>query len=226
MLSTMPDIAAFDFDGTLTDGGSVFTFLSAVAGRRAVAAASASLSPALARAALAGGAAADDTKERLFRRVLAGVEADRLEAVSRRFAEEHLTGHLRHDVHARYLWHQRRGDHLVIVSASPEAYIAHAGRILGAEHVVATRLAVEDGRLTGGYEGRNCRGEEKLRRLEAWTDTLDEPGARLWAYGNSRGDLRMLGAADVGVNVGRLGALGRLRDYPGIAAAQESTAAG
>ena len=37
MLSTMPDIAAFDFDGTLTDGGSVFTFLSAVAGRRAVA---------------------------------------------------------------------------------------------------------------------------------------------------------------------------------------------
>jgi len=222
----MPDIAAFDFDGTLTDGGSVFAFLSAVAGRRAVTAASAALSPALARAALAGGTVADDTKERLFRRVLAGVSADRLETVGRHFAEGHLTAHLRHDVHARFLWHQRRGDHLVIVSASPEAYIAHAGRILGAEHVVATRLEVVDGVLTGGYEGRNCRGEEKLRRLEAWTGTFDAPDARLWAYGNSRGDLRMLGAADVGVNVGRLGGLGRLRGYPGLDATREVAPAG
>jgi len=38
----------------------------------------------------------------------------------------------------------------------------------------------------------------------------------LWAYGNSRGDLRMLRAADTGVNVGKLGALGRLRDFPGL----------
>jgi phosphatidylglycerophosphatase C len=216
MLSTMPDTAAFDFDGTLTEGGSVFAFLSAVAGRRAVTAASASLSPALVRAAVSGGTAADRAKEQLFRRVLAGVEVDRLDEVGRRFAEDHLTGHLRHDVHARFLWHQRRGDRLVIVSASPEAYLAHAGRILGADHVVATRLAVEDGRLTGGYEGRNCRGEEKLRRLEEWTAGLDGPPGRLWAYGNSRGDLRMLGAADVGVNVGRLGAVGRLRAYPGL----------
>ena len=30
----MTDVAAFDFDGTLTDGGSVFGFLAAVVGRR------------------------------------------------------------------------------------------------------------------------------------------------------------------------------------------------
>ena len=41
-------------------------------------------------------------------------------------------------------------------------------------------------------------------------------GASLWAYGNSRGDLRMLRAADTGVNVGRLGRLGRLRDFKGL----------
>ena len=38
----------------------------------------------------------------------------------------------------------------------------------------------------------------------------------LWAYGNSRGDLRMLGAADVGVNVGRLGRFGRLRAFSSL----------
>jgi phosphatidylglycerophosphatase C len=216
----MPDLAAFDLDGTLTEGGSVFAFLVAVAGRRAVTRASASLSPALARAAVAGGTVADDTKQRLFRRVLAGVEVDRLEAVARQFAEDHLRDHLRDDVHRRFGWHRDRGDRLVIVSASPEAYVAPIGRLLGADHAVATRLAVEDGRLTGGYEGRNCRGEEKLLRLRAWRDGLEDPGTRLWAYGNSRGDLRMLGAADVGVNVGRLGALGRLRAYPGLAASQ------
>jgi phosphatidylglycerophosphatase C len=212
----MADLAAFDFDGTLTDGGSVFAFLSAVAGRGPVTSASAALSPRLARAALAGGTVADDTKERLFRRVLAGVEATRLEEVGRRFAEEHLRDHLRPEVHERFRWHRDRGDRLVIVSASPEAYLGHAGELLGADHVVATRLAVEGGRLTGGYDGRNCRGEEKLLRLREWMADLDEPPGRLWAYGNSRGDLRMLAAADVGVNVGRLGAVGRLRAYPNL----------
>jgi hypothetical protein len=36
----------------------------------------------------------------------------------------------------------------------------------------------------------------------------------LWAYGNSRGDLRLLNAADHGVDAGLLGPLGRLRRFP------------
>jgi phosphatidylglycerophosphatase C len=138
--------------------------------------------------------------------------------VSREFAKAHLARHLRVDVHQRLRLHQRRGDHTVIVSASPEPYIAEAARLLGADQALATRLASRDGRLTGRYDGKNCRGEEKLRRLREWTSGMDEPPARLWVYGNSRGDLRMMRAADVGVNVGRLGTFGRLRDFPGLAA--------
>jgi phosphatidylglycerophosphatase C len=214
----MPDIAAFDFDGTLTTGGSVFGFLSAITDRRKVAAAGASLLPQLAHAAIAGGEVADRTKERLFEMVLAGIEVSRFEAVSIEFAQRHLAGHLRPDVHQRLRWHQGRGDHTVIVSASPESYVAEAARRLGAEQALATRLATLDHRLTGRYDGKNCRGEEKLRRLLEWTGELDEPSARLWVYGNSRGDLRMMRAADVGVNVGRLGRFGRLRDFPSLAA--------
>ena len=40
----------------------------------------------------------------------------------------------------------------------------------------------------------------------------------LWAYGNSRGDLRLLQAADHGVDAGRLGRYGRLARYPRLAA--------
>jgi len=210
----VPDVAAFDFDGTLTEGGSVLDFLTAVSGRARVLTATGALAPGLARGALAGGTVADETKEQLLERILAGEEASRVEEVAERFARHHLARHLRRDVRERFDRHRQRGDRVVIVSASPEVYVRVAGQLLGAHGVVATRLAVDGhGRLTGRYHGANCRGQEKLRRLRAWMEEDGTTPERLWAYGNSRGDLRMLDAADVGVNVGRLGRLGRLRAF-------------
>ena len=58
----MADLAAFDFDGTLTHGGSVIGFLSALVGRRTVQAATLALAPRLAAAALVGGGAADEAE--------------------------------------------------------------------------------------------------------------------------------------------------------------------
>ncbi len=215
----MTDVAAFDFDGTLTNGGSVFAFLVAVRDRRAVVDAALGLSPRLLHAAVAGGSVADRNKEELFERVLAGVSVEHLRSVSAAFAREHLARHLRDDVRRRFDWHRTRGDRVVIVSASPECYVGPAGAQLGADAVIATRLEVgPNGALTGRYDGKNCRGEEKLRRLRAWIGE-EEPAGRLWAYGNSRGDLKMLSAAEVGVNVGRLGRFGQLRRFGGLAAA-------
>jgi phosphatidylglycerophosphatase C len=215
----MPDVAAFDFDGTLTEGGSVFGFLSALRGSTVVASAALTLSLRLVHAALAGGTVADQTKEILFEKVLAGVDLGRAEKVGVEFARHHLDRHLRPAVQRRFDWHRQRGDRVVIVSASPELYVGPAGERLGADGVIATRLAVGDeGMLTGRYEGANCRGDEKLHRLRQWIDRSGGPPDRLWAYGNSRGDLTMLGAADVGVNVGKLGPVGRLRTFPGLAA--------
>ncbi len=222
----MADVAAFDFDGTLTTGGSVLPFLAAVTSRRRVAAATARLAPRLVAAAVAGGAAADSAKERLFEQVLAGVPATRAGAVGAEFARRHLERRLRPEVVARLEWHRDRGDRVVVVSASPEAYVGPAARLLGADGVLATRLADRDGRLTGRYEGGNCRGEEKLRRLREWIVETGDPPGLLWAYGNSRGDLRLLSAADVGVNLGRLGRLGRLRAFPSLSALAAGGAGG
>ena len=213
----MTDVAAFDFDGTLTNGGSVFDFLTAVAGRKVVTRATTELAPRLARAALAGGTVADETKQELFTRVLAGVDAAYLHPVGEEFAVSHMAAHVRPEVRRRLDWHRGRGDRVVVVSASPQAYIGPASERLAADAAIATLLEVDDaGRITGRYQGGNCRGEEKIRRLRLWTAEAGLDGARLWAYGNSRGDLRMLQAADTGVNVGRLGRLGRLRDFKGL----------
>ncbi len=214
---SVTDIATFDFDGTLLNGGSIFPFLEAVAGRPAVYGALATLLPDVAVAAVASGEKADRTKERLFVRVLAGVEAARLADVSDDFARRHLARRLRADVKRRFDWHRTRGDRVFVVSASPECYVAAAATRLGADSAAGTRLEVDgSGMLTGRYDGANCRGAEKLRRIDDWVEATGgrRQGDRLWAYGNSRGDLRMLGAADIGVNVGRLGPIGRLRDFP------------
>ena len=213
----MPDVAAFDFDGTLTERGSVFGYLSALRGPAVLMPAALALAPRLLHAAVAGGRVADLVKEDLFERVLAGVALERAEEVGAQFVDRHLDRHLRPAVRRRFDWHRDRGDKVVIVSASPEVYVKVAGERLGADGVVATRLAVNpEGALTGRYEGANCRGSEKIIRLRQWIDDSGGLGGRLWAYGNSRGDLTMLGAADIGVNVGRLGRLGQLRSFPGL----------
>jgi phosphatidylglycerophosphatase C len=211
------DVAAFDFDGTLTRGGSVFEFLAAVAGRPAVLGAAAALAPRLAHAALVGGTVADDTKETLFERVLGGVDAALVERVAAEFASRHLAAHVRPEVRRRLDWHRGRGDKVVVVSASPDAYVRMAAERLAADGAIATLLEVDGaGRLTGRYQGANCRGEEKIRRLRLWMADADMGYAALWAYGNSRGDLRMLRAANTGVNVGRLGRFGALRGFAGL----------
>ncbi len=145
---------------------------------------------------------------------------DDVDPRSRAFATRHLSRHLRADTQRRLEWHRRQGHHTVIVSASPECYVEPAGEELGVDGVVATRLAVGGGGLlTGGYEGKNCRGAEKYARLVVHlraNGLLSGNGEQpvLWAYGNSRGDLRLLNAADHGVDAGKLGPLGRLRRFP------------
>ncbi len=218
--SSVKTVAAFDFDGTLTNGGSVFPFLVDLCGLLPVLRATASLSPQLFRSAIQGGTASDEVKEKLFVRLFRGMPVEKLERKAESFANKHLAKHLRADTRRRLEWHQRQGHYTVIVSASPECYIIPAGHELGVDGVVATRLAVGGGGLlTGGYEGKNCRGSEKYSRLTGHlrASGLFDNGTdqvELWAYGNSRGDLRMLGAADHGVDAGQLGPLGRLRKFP------------
>jgi len=228
-----PTVAAFDFDGTLTDSGSVFPFLVHVRGVWPVLRAVTRLSPPLLRAAVVGGSAADHVKERLFHRLLGGLAVEEVDRRSVVFAHLHLERHLRQDTRRRLEWHRRQGHYTVIVSASPECYVSPSGEELGVDGVVATRLAVGGGGLlTGGYEGKNCRGAEKYARLivhlraQGLLSNNGRVQPVLWAYGNSRGDLRLLNAADHGVDASRLGPLGRLRRFPRLSAVMASAASG
>ncbi|MGH9045331.1 MAG: HAD-IB family hydrolase [Acidimicrobiales bacterium] len=222
-----PTVAAFDFDGTITRGGSTLPFLIFVRGLLPVLGALVSTLPQLLRAAAFSGAAADTYKEDLFVRLLGGMTGAELGAKGRAFASHHLRKRLRPEVRRRMEWHRDEGHQVVVVSASAEHYVVPAAEMLGAHGALATRLAVDAaGIVSGRFEGKNCRGAEKYARVVGWLRSnglagAGRPQAVLWAYGNSRGDAWLLGAADHPIDAGKLGALGALRRFPRLGASTD-----
>jgi HAD superfamily hydrolase (TIGR01490 family) len=211
-----PVVAAFDLDGTLTEGGSVFPWLKAIAGRGRTWRAAVSLTVPLAIGAIRSSQWADNAKERLFLKLLAGLDEQVVMAESRTFARAHLDGEGRALLLTRLAWHRDQGHDVVIVSASPQVYVDVMTELLGANGGLGTRLAVDPrGRLTGGYLGKNCRGSEKLRGLDEWIAQRHyATPPDIFAYGNSRGDRRMLSGSMHPFNVGKLGRVGSLRRFP------------
>lgn len=201
---TPTGIAAFDVDGTLTQSDCVVPFLRQTAGTR-------SLSTRLLRDPL-GVARAAARRDRDALKIAATaaafsgiVEADLVEP-ARVFAERVHRRNLRPDTVARLEAHRDAGDTVVLVSASFEVYLQPLAELLGAHHVISTRLEVDgEGRYTGRLEGLNCRGPEKVRRLHEWLDTDHggRPAVHVTAYGDSAGDRELLADADVAHWVGR-----------------------
>lgn len=201
-MTTAPrTVAAFDFDGTLTRRETLMPYLLRAVGRERTLRALAATSPLLARAALQGGPHRDIAKAFLLERLLAGRLLEPLAAEAEAYAELVVARQLRRAMRERLEWHRQQGHEVVIVSASPELYVAPVGRRLAVDAVLATRLEVgPDGRLTGRLLGINCRGPEKVARLREWQG--GEPVVA-FAYGDSAGDREMLALAETGVRLRR-----------------------
>lgn len=185
-------VVAFDFDGTLTVRDSYTAFLLWRAGRWRYALAIALLAP-----DLIGYLVRRDRgrlKAALTRRLLKGVSAAILNADAERFAHAAYTRLMRPEALVAWEAHGAAGDERVIVTASPQNVVAPFAARLGANRLIATRLAFDgEERVTGGFDGANCRGLEKVVRLEA----AYRPGVRLAAgYGDTSGDREMLAIAE------------------------------
>ena len=184
-------IVAFDFDGTLTFRDSFMAFLAWRSQRSRFAAGLARLAP----AALVYATTRDRArfKTAAVTEFLGGTGRAALEAEARRFAMEMSPRLLREDAVRCWESWRRRGARLVIVTASPETIVQPFARDLGADCLIGTRLAFDAAdRVTGEFEGGNCRGPGKVTRLEA----VFGGGVRLEAaYGDSGGDREMLARA-------------------------------
>ncbi len=194
MTDASPVVAAFDVDGTLTVRDCVRPFLELVGGRRRL------VASVLRRPLASLGAGVrrdrDAVKQIVVGGVLVGRDVAAVHELGRSFANKVVAEMLRPDTLGRLRWHQQRGHRTVLVSASLRPYLEPLGADLDVDAVLCTDAEAIDGRYTDRLDGPNCRAGEKAERLQAWLEANGLVGARLWAYGDSRGDREMLAMAD------------------------------
>lgn len=190
----------FDLDGTLTWRDTLMPYLCGYALRHPARLARLWRLPAALIAYLLGGRDRGLLKSRVISAVLGGEKRSQIERWTDSFVGS-LKGRrrFRPAALAALETHRAAGDHLVLLSASPDLYVPQIGRLLGFERTLCTELtwddaASGDARLRGALSTPNRRGEEKSRCL-AWLrgQYRDLPFV---AYGNSRADLPHLVLAD------------------------------
>lgn len=197
--SPVRNVAAFDFDGTISQRDTLAGFLVYVAGPTKFARAAASESASMGRG-LRSSEQRNAAKERLLGRVLGGRSEEDVTDAGIRYASR-LPQRFRPGTVAEITKHRDAGHDLVIVSASLVYYLRPLAEDLGFHHVIGVSMAVlPDGRLATTLEGPNVRKAEKARRLRAW---LGEEPFELWAYGDSSGDEDLLAMADHPTWIGR-----------------------
>ncbi|WP_354644978.1 HAD family hydrolase [Kitasatospora camelliae] len=87
--------------------------------------------------------------------------------------------------------HHAAGRDVVIVSSSGSEVVEPIGQLLGADHVIATRLMVEDGRYTGEIE-YYAYAENKAAAIRELAAVEGYDLADCYAYSDSSTDLPML----------------------------------
>lgn len=188
----MPDLALFDFDGTITTRETFPDFMRFAVPPARLAIGKVLLAPLIVGYRV-GALSGVRVRARIVRFGLRGMHESTYRELGRRFAHEVLPGVVRHEALERIAWHEARGDTVVVVSGGFDTYLSHwcEARSLP---LVCSSLAVRDGRLTGDYLGAQCVRDEKVRRVKLRYDLdgFDD----IHAYGDTQEDLDMLRIAN------------------------------
>jgi len=142
-------------------------------------------------------------------RMVDGWEVTRLQEVVEKAITTFVEPHVYLEAIDLITRHHAEGTDVVIVSASSADVVAPIARLVGADHVVASRMAVVDGRYTGAIE-YYAYGPAKAAALRELAETHGYDLARCWAYTDSVTDLPMLQAVGHPVAVNPDRALYRL----------------
>ena len=191
-------VAAFDFDGTLSDRDTLIPFLLRVTGRSRFA-------QIVAQIGVSGIGRSvnlrdrDAVKAEMIHRAMCGRREEDLQRLGRLYARDLVVNELNPVVLQRLEQHRDAGHELLFVSASLTYYLEPLADELGVNAVIAVEPTVQYGLLTGEMNFPNVRAEQKALRLRSW---LNEPAfgpmrnVELWSYGNSSGDHALLEMAD------------------------------
>ncbi|HEU4991795.1 MAG TPA: HAD-IB family hydrolase [Luteimonas sp.] len=185
------DLALFDFDGTITTHEAMPAFVRATTSRPRLVAGYLLLWPMILGYKL-GMVSGSRVRAAIVRVAYTGRPAAWLQARGADFARDDLERHLRPEAMRRIEWHRARGDAVLVVSGGLAEYLQPWADAHGLE-VACSRLGRRGDRLTGRYEGAQCVGADKARRVAARFDLTDF--ARIHAYGDTAEDEHLLAMA-------------------------------
>lgn len=136
------------------------------------------------------------TKERLLHHCFGRMSKEEFDSFCQHFAEAHRHI-LRTDLYQRLKEEKRKGNEVVVVTASPENWVS---RLVPEFKVLGTKMEFRESGFTGRFLSPNCYGLEKVCRLKQEFPDLHEHRDEhyITAFGDSRGDKELLEFADEG----------------------------
>ncbi|MGV6815925.1 MAG: HAD family hydrolase [Thiotrichales bacterium] len=181
-------IALFDFDGTITTNDSLIKFIRLVVGNARFLRGMALLSPILTAYKLKL-IPNYKAKRMMLSYFFKGMSGERFIEIANEFSLKHIDTILRAGAMEKVAWHKSQGHRVVIVSASIEYWLKPWCDRNDID-LIATRLEISNGIVTGNFLTKNCYGVEKERRIKEKFDLSKYD--TIYAYGDSPGDKEML----------------------------------
>ena len=181
-------LVLFDFDGTITNKDTLFTFTRfAVGDLRFYVGLLLLLIPlVLQKIKLLS---AHKAKEIFLSYFFKGQPLIDFDKTCHQFTKISLTECIRSQAITTIKSYQQSGSRIIIVSASPTNWILPWASSMGIE-VIATLLEINQGKLTGRLSGKNCNGDEKVQRIKEHLNLQNF--SEIIVYGDSAGDKQML----------------------------------
>lgn len=185
-------ISLFDFDGTITTDDSLIKFIRYAVGDIKTIWGMLILSPMLItyKIKLIPNYKA---KQLMLSYFFKGMDGRQFHKVAKDYSLEHINTILRPKAMEKIAWHKEQGHKVVVVSASIECWLKPWCDKNGLD-LIATKIQIKDGVVTGKLLTRNCYGIEKVNRINKAYNLSNYN--YIYAYGDSRGDKELLDLAD------------------------------
>ena len=181
-------LALFDFDGTITTDDSLIKFIRFVVGDTKFIWGMTLLSPMLTAYKLKL-IPNYKAKQWMLSYFFKGVNEQQFLKVAEEYSLKHIDTILRPKAMEKIAWHKEQGHKIVIVSASIECWLKPWCDKNDLD-LIATKLEIQDGIVTGKFLTKNCYGIEKANRVQEQYNLSDYD--HIYAYGDSRGDTELL----------------------------------
>jgi len=180
----------FDLDGTLTRKDTYLPFLFCCAREFGLRMRAAFLIPMFSTLYFLKLVTNSRLKQAFLSGVLTGIAVDRLKPVVEKYVATLIENGMNRPLLQTLRDHLKRGDRVILATASFDLYVEMLAQRLGITDVVCTRAEICGGVVTGRILGENCHGMQKLRRLEAVLEPADWRLATL--YTDHHSDLPLL----------------------------------